>query len=339
MTAIYVPGRKIVLGVIGGLELLTSSPLVDPSSAGVAAPVGSVYMGNGTTYVKTGAGDTAWLAYATATSVAPISDGIYGNGFNGAITDAGNRTLTESLATTNWTIDPGVIITPARFVIICNGTLTIGAGAAIRQNGVNGAGTVGGTGGGVGAAGLLGVGSAGGNGGTPPAGGGGGTASSQQPRGIGTVCQGGAAGAGGAGGAMTQQAATSGCPFMVGPQIGFFPNVAITPVNGGSGGGGGASGGASGNGGGGGGGGGVVVIVAKNVVNNGAIEAKGGNGANGTANNGNGGAGGGGGKVIVVCRTYTGTAPDVSGGTGGTGVGTGTNGNPGNTGLASVMTF
>jgi hypothetical protein len=90
----------------------------------------------------------------------------------------------------------------------------------------------------------------------------------------------------------------------------------------------------------GGGGGGGILIFAKEILNNGTIEAKGGNGAAGahaTAKAG-GGGGGAGGVIITVCRfpTNLGTL-DVSGGTGGAGVNGGSAGGQGNTGL--VMSF
>lgn len=86
----------------------------------------------------------------------------------------------------------------------------------------------------------------------------------------------------------------------------------------------------------GGGGGPGILIFAKEIVNNGVIEAKGGNGAAGshaTAKAG-GGAGGAGGVIITVSRfpTKLGTR-NVTGGTGGAGAGGGSAGTQGSTGL------
>lgn len=65
---------KLVTGTLGvHIGTSTSSPAIgsgsaDPAAgAGVAAPIGSLYLRtDGTHYAKTGAGDTAWTALATA---------------------------------------------------------------------------------------------------------------------------------------------------------------------------------------------------------------------------------------------------------------------------------
>lgn len=84
MSGVYVPGRIIVLGVAGGLQVMTSTPLVDPSSSGVAAPVGSIYLGSGTLYVKTGAGDTAWSSTLTPTTSPKIQQQLKTPKYDGA---------------------------------------------------------------------------------------------------------------------------------------------------------------------------------------------------------------------------------------------------------------
>jgi hypothetical protein len=71
MASLFVPQNVIVIGASGGVQIITTDPVVVPSAGGgVAAPVGSIYMGVGVgaTYLKTGAADTAWTALATAGS-------------------------------------------------------------------------------------------------------------------------------------------------------------------------------------------------------------------------------------------------------------------------------
>lgn len=66
MADVYAPGGTLILGGIGGRQIKTTTPSVDPTvGAGVAAPIGSLYLrdtGTASTqlYTKTGAGNTAW---------------------------------------------------------------------------------------------------------------------------------------------------------------------------------------------------------------------------------------------------------------------------------------
>lgn len=64
------PDGRIVLGVVGGRELLTTTPAVDPSAgAGVFATIGSWYFGdNGQVWWKSGALDTDWTIFASGGS-------------------------------------------------------------------------------------------------------------------------------------------------------------------------------------------------------------------------------------------------------------------------------
>lgn len=280
----------------------------------------------------------------TTLNFASLMPAMFGSGRDGSVTDAVDRTLTRSPQYTNWTIQSGATITPARFPIYVSGTLTIDSGGFIAVNGVAGSGrTGGGTGGGSGGAGVLGVGSDGGNGGNLTLGATGATSTNQPYDLSGTECMGGvggtssAAGAGGAGGTLTAVAVTTGSAWAL-PTAGFFQWSSTTGVGGGSGGGGGSAIGSGGSQGGkGGGGGGVIVIYAAAVVNNGSIEAKGGAGAGGVATGGGGGGGGGGGKVLIVTKSFTGTAPSVSGGTGGGGISGGGTGVDGGAGIYLLL--
>lgn len=331
---IYAPLRLIVLGTVGGQQLVTSNPVIDPSSVGLVAPLNSVYFGT-SLYIKTGSGNTAWTSLATASSVATLGAGIYGSGRDGSVV-ATTSSLARVPNYTDLQVPNGVVLNPDRWLIVCSGTLTIDAGGVIRQNGTNGVGNAAGTGGGAGGSGVLGVGTSGGAGGNNTLGSAG-SAASNQPVDIGTSCKGGnggassAAGAGAAGGAVTAAAASSGSTYLASPLLGFF-QYGNTAVNGGSGGGGGSATGSS-VAGGGGGGGGVIVIIAKAIVNNGTLEARGGNGGNAVSSGGGGGGGGGGGKIFLITRSYTGTAPGVAGGSGGTGLGGGVTGSDGSAGL------
>jgi len=66
MTA-HSPDGILVLGSVGGRQVMTTTPPVDPTvGAGVVAPVGSLYLrDNGLIYTKIGAVNTAWSALSS----------------------------------------------------------------------------------------------------------------------------------------------------------------------------------------------------------------------------------------------------------------------------------
>jgi hypothetical protein len=107
--------------------------------------------------------------------------------------------------------------------------------------------------------------------------------------------------------------------------------------------GGGASGGAGDGdgtnaGGGGGRGGNPLWVAARNIANNGAMQAAGGAGGNSTGGNAGGGGGGQGGPIIYIYSTYAGSGVVLSlGGAGGTGTGTGTGGASGGPGWIAPL--
>lgn len=322
-------------------RLLTSA--ADPGgAAGQMQVYTKVVSGQNQLYCQDSAGTVYVLSGPTGP--AAINSGYYGSGRDGAVVEAVNRSLDRVYQFTNYTINAGVVLNPARFPIYVNGTLTINATGSIAQNGVAGSGSSsGGTGGGAADAGYLGIGSSGGNGGvntlgTP------GSTSVNQPIDVTGNCKGGkggdnsAAGAGAAGGTLTLVTAVLGTPWLSWPLAGFYTQSVTTSVNGGSGGGGGSGTGSS-TGGKGGGGGGVIVIFANTVVNNGTISAIGGDGAGAVSSGAGGGGGGGGGKIFIITRSYTGTNPTVAGGNGAAGLGGGGTGDNGQTGIALMLTM
>lgn len=269
---------------------------------------------------------------------------IYGDGSDGVGTISGNTTLTRDMFYTNCTISSSAILSNASFRIFCTGTLTIGSGCFIRNNGAGGtagsdASPTGGAGGAGGAAvssGSLPSGVAGGAGGAGNNAGGStgtaGVAGADAAKSVGSV--GVAGGAGGAGHGSTSSS-SGGAGGAAGSQTGTVFNTiknAMSAYNlidtqpsvsaftdssgtGGGGGGGGATFGGSDGGGGGGGGsgstGGFIAIFAKKIVNSGTIEAKGGAGAAGGIGasvvqaNGGGGGGGSGGSGGVIILIYS----------------------------------
>lgn len=113
--------------------------------------------------------------------------------------------------------------------------------------------------------------------------------------------------------------------WVLDPDTGIY-----TYVYGGCGGGGGGNDGVNFDAGGGGGGGSQIKIWALRMINNGLIDASGGNGADAVDADCGGGGGGGGGLIYLFVKTYTGTGSlNVNGGLGGQG---GPGGNPGQNG-------
>ena len=236
----------------------------------------------------------------------------FGNGLDGNVTITSNTTLTRDMYYNNLTINSGVTLKTNGYKIFVKGTL-INNGIIDNSGGNGGNGTVSA----AGSAGSAGVG--GGNGDS----GGGGSAGTGG---------GGAGGSGGNGSAYGTGGSGGSSPYdnSYAKQLELIHKLYDITFGGGGGGGGGGSENAA-YGGGGGGGGGKIHIYARNIVNNGTIQAKGGNGGNGYmgANKAGGGGGGGGGFVLLVYQTFTGNEPIVTGGKGGTGYQNGADGSPG----------
>jgi Collagen triple helix repeat (20 copies) len=215
-------------------------------------------------------------------------DALFGDGSDGDVTINGATTLSRDMYYRNLTVADGQTLNPGGFRIFVSGTLTLGAGAAISRDGIDGpasataapglaAGTLGGSGGGgFGACGIAG-------GSTTNALGGSGGNGSCGARGNATAP---ALGVGGGKIFAAAGAAISG------------RTLDGTPVTGGAGGG--DDGGSIGDSGG--SGGGVVVVAARSVSvpATAKISADGGRGGPGNQTGGNGGGGGGGGVVVVI---------------------------------------
>lgn len=215
----------------------------------------------------------------------------------------------------NLTLNAAAELPAAGHPILCRDTLTMGAGALIRNDGVAGgvgSAGVGGTGGTAAPAGSLGAtNNAGGNGGTN----GGGGLGNNGAGGTSADCLGGAAGAGGTGtwsgggaaGVAVPDVSTRGYVRL--EDLTCLKTTTIFASLKGGGGGSGGGGGASGTGGagGGGGGGGLVLVRAKKLVmaTGAQIRANGGAGGATACLNSGGGGGGGGGCVVVICDELT----------------------------------
>lgn len=291
---------------------------------------------------------------------------LYGDGESGSVTLDGTNnysafssrsgftyTLIRDLNATNLTIDSGVTLNTAGYVVHCSGQLT--NRGTIQNNGSNAAGTTAGAGG---AAGRLGGGfiggtglSAAGNGNAGAPGSNNLTAWNRLTAVASTNGAGGAGGdgaggnTGGAGGTVSAPAASAGRLNPVARESGQLVGTAgFVQLRGGSGGG--SGGGVLNSASGGGGGGGGLVFVCARIFDNaspGVLKALGGNGANGTVGTGTGGGGGGGGgggAILVTCDILVSEGTlTVTGGTHGNGAGTGTNGSDGSDGFSWVLSL
>lgn len=288
---------------------------------------------------------------------ASLYDAVYGDGSRGDATITGTETLSEDRFYNNLTITSTGVVVPSNYKIFVKGKLEIQTGGIIRANGNNASGAtqgasvnISGTVRGFGRRGSSGLVATGANQAGPAAS----FAVANQPplpgatstAGFSGGAGGGATLAGGAGNAGTSLALLGTVKnFYQMLRTGYLPDRSASmgnEISGGAGGGGGAVDAGAGTdfSGGGGGGGAVIVIFAKEIVNNGSIQAKGGTGGNAshaTAKAG-GGGGGAGGAIFLITRfpTKTGTL-DVSGGAGGSGAGGGVTGTTGDTGLTSIM--
>ena len=334
----------------------------DDPAGGISAPIGTRYIrtDTGDSYLKIGPLDTDWGLVA----IDPAGTGsiIYGSGQDGVADFDGANTFTYAsklgsvytvlrdlfLAGPSF-VRPGVTLVTGGYRIFCNGTLTVGVGGIIHNDGKAAALNVAG---GASLTGTLGVGT---NGGTGHVGVGAGTAGGNQlaANTLGDATASGGAGgaggadAGGAGGTYVPNAGNGGSNFLAPMQTGYLftqgtgGNFAvISPIGGGAGGGGGGSDNAGVNGGGGGGGGGVLMLHVYNLINNGTIRSNGGVGGNaaGGGGNGGGGGGGGGGVILSLAARRSGTgAYQTNGGTGGTAIGAGVVGATGNAGHQNLF--
>jgi hypothetical protein len=267
--------------------------------------------------------------------------GLFGDGTDGAVTldgtttvswatlSGGNYTMTRNPMLTRLTINSGVTLNTAGWLIFCRGTVT--NNGTISAVGGNASGSTAGTGpwttnapliGNAGASGSTGAGTAG--------------SSSGARIGVGTSGGGGAGvSAGGASGAARGSTSMSQYrpPFSALSVLSWSNGGPLQP----SGACGAGAGGGDGTnaGGGGGGGGGIIVIYAWVLTNNGTMTVAGGNGGTPAAGNAGGGGGGGGGVILAyTLSAWTAGTLTLSGGSAGTGIGTGVSGTAGTSGTS-----
>lgn len=311
----------------------------------------------GSNVIATKSGVGRWLRLAYGSEAAPVSNDYYWPyAVDGARTENGGGTaapLTGPACYSALTISNNTSLSMASQRLICTGTLTVGTGCRLHNDGASAtsnagasggvpagqiaasAGPNGAAGGSVASNGIAGTAVSPGIGGSGGAGGGG-----SQPT------------TGGAGGAVTAPNPASVGLLWTQEFLAFMACISginFTQVRGGGpGGGGGGSNGADNRAGGGGGqGGGLVWIRAKNIVvsGTGVISAKGGSGFSPAGPGAGGGGGGGGGFIVIWCDTFTGPggandfagALSVAGGAGGAVSGVATAGTPGSTGKILVF--
>jgi hypothetical protein len=296
---------------------------VDPSSSGVAAHEGSLFLqyvaDGGKPYVKVGSADTDWV---------PVGGGVgvFGDASDGDSTLGSDLTLTEdayydTLDTNGWDVNCD------GFRLFCRTELIVRNGSSVNNDGAAGsgisagaaapAGTVGG--GGIGGASGVGAGSAG----TGVS-----NAAHTANTSGGTGGTDGGGGGGGAGGVSTALTETQHKPRSLPEAVTMMTlgGGSLAMMTGGGGGGGGEGDGSTDAGGGGGGGGGIVMVAAPKITieSSGEIAARGGAGADASDFAGTGAGGGGGGAGGAVSLVYLQLANTgaivVSGGLGGSGV-------------------
>lgn len=268
------------------------------------------------------------------------SDELFGVSVDGARTESGGgaaTALAQSRSYSDLTLSNATTLSMAGYRLQGTGTLTVGTGCAVHNDGSASAGQTGGAGAPVGE--LASATVAGANGAAINSAGGSSNAASPAVGGTGGA--GGASNvpqAGGSASTVTLTVTSHGIPWSrlgLDLLVCIFSSTTFNKFRGGAGGAGGG-GSLSGVGGGGGGGGGLGWIRAKHVVNNGRISCRG--GAGGPAGtNGGGGGGGGGGLLVIWCETWTGSPPDCNGGAGGAGNGGGVSGSTGAVGKCLVF--
>lgn len=338
----YTGASQFSVGENGNAEL-TGSLVVTGSVTALAGFSGSLTkLSDGSNYLLPGSNVSLSTGSNGAVTINAFStsifSGIFGDGADGDVTiSAGTATLARDMMYNNLTVQNGGLLKPRGYHIYVKGTLTINAGGILCDSGSDG-----GTGISGGAALTIvstGFGAASGAGGagrtTTGVGNAGSTSSNCSANALNQQPQ------GGVGGAITSPAIAGGTAGAA-PQPTILQKWTSLPSmltartyngsatwNGGSGGGGGAldlAGGGTGTSGNGGSGGGIVWIAAKNIVNNGSINANGGAGGNGVtvgSASAGGGAGGGGGLVAIWTTTTT-SLGTVTANAGAVGTGSGT---------------
>lgn len=306
----------------GGSGTVTSVAQTVPAEFSIT---GSPITGAGTLAIDkaTQSANTVWAGPNSGSAAQPAFRALtmadlpivwlFGNGADGSFTADGVATpawatlagsvytMTRSAALTTLTINAGITIQTAGYILFCSAELAnqgiVGAagGNAVKQT----PGAAGGSGSSLTAFYLGGT--------TGGSGGGGGTAGGVST-GC-TVCISGRGGSGGTASAAGGTAGTVAIPSLLQGGIQFPYTVSVcmkarTPdgirYQGGTGGGGGGSFAISSLGGGGGGGGGIAGIFAKTISGSGVITVAGGNGDSGSNTAGGGGGGGGGGGLLFL---------------------------------------
>lgn len=372
--------KKLILGLLVTFPVLAASPMIwkngdygamltqkgfgfkdlktissvtqDPTSVGLAAPVGSLALFGSGLYIKSTTVDTGWVLNGGSAVVKTPQLPFFGTGDQGSVTILSGSTVTliTDMNYKNLTIEDGGFLKPDSYKILVSGTLNV-AGIT-SSGGIDVRGTAGGTSVSSCSTGValgstnrsLGGAIGGGSGGAGGSSGNGvGASTSSCTSGL---CVGGRGGGGGRGGASIPfiggiSPVTTGVRAALNlenfrDQNYLFGNVIIKGGFGGVGGGGSAAavtGQVGPQGGCGGAGGGVVDIRAKTINRATSsvpvILASGGQGGDGatlagaTTGSSGGGGGGGGGWCYIVYQTLTGTSNanfcDLSGGNGGAG--------------------
>lgn len=301
-------------------------------------------------------GVTKKATTAAIAALAPVtgSDALWPYAADGSRSDVGgSASLDRPRTYSSVTLSSSAIVSTAGHRLVVTGTLTVGTGCRLHNDGAASASNSGGSGGGVGGQLASANATTGGSGGSVASNGSAGTATTNALGGAGGAGGGGSQpSTGGAGGAATVPDASSvgliwSAAFL--DLMAAWNGSSFTRCMGGApgGGGGGSSGPDNRTGGGGGQGGGIVWIRAKTIVVNGTgiISAKGGNGFSPAGPGGGGGGGGGGGFLVIWCDSFTGPggandfagALSVAGGAGGTATGSASNGTNGSSGKIFVF--
>lgn len=274
-----------------------------------------------------------WGLYGLSTTVTDIASG------------AGTTTLAADTQRRNVTLSGSDRVYTAGYRLQVYGTLTIGTGCSVDNDGAaGGAGTAGGSTGAGGGTLASAASGAGGSGGSTSTNGSAGTNANPGFGGAGGTGGNSSSGqTGGAGGSVTAPSSWTTHPLL--PVLLAAWNAGSWARFTGGGGGGGSAGGASNAGRGGGQGGGLAWIAARNIVvsGTGRITARGGAGTAGSATAG-GSAGGGGGVLVIFCESFTGpggandfSCVDAAGGAGGAAGSGGTAGAAGSAGKVLIF--
>lgn len=328
----YADGVVTASRVLTALAAATGDVAINSQKiTGVATPGASTDAAN-KDYV-----DTAISALSASGSAL-----LYGAGVNGAGTISSNTTLTEAKQYTTLAVDAAISLSASGYSVDARTSITLGAGAAIHNDGTTSSGQAGAASGNTGQlGGTVGTGGNGGsNGGGAVGCGGSGSVSNSL---------GGNSGGGGAASWPASSSCTANLPNGSYGRIclaeGYYLLSGVAQkIAGGASGSGGSSGAGGQAGGGGGGGGGVLLVRAPSITlaSGSRISCNGGGGGNAVGTNAGGGGGGGGGVLIVICDTLTKTGSyadhfKADGGAAGNGTGTGSAGTAGSAGRVFVI--